>query len=698
MKKQIISLLSIALLVGCTANKNIERTDRSKAPTPGPAPVPKIGEYQKFTLNNGLKVFLVENHKLPRVSFRLLIDNDPVMENDKVGYVDFTGSLLRKGTENRTKEEIDEEIDYLGASFISFSRGFFASSLTKHTEKLMEISSDVLLNPTFPKEELEKAKTKSLSELKSQKNDPGSISRVVARKLNYGSDHPYGEVKTESTVENISSTDLKKYYETYFRPNISYLVVVGDITLEETKPMIEKYFGDWEASDVPTRDYKMPQPPENTEVAFVDRPGAVQSVVSITYPVDLKPGDEDIMAAKVMNSVLGGGIFSGRLMQNLREDKAYTYGARSALSSDKYVGNFRAFASVRNEVTDSSVTQFLYEMDRMAKEKIAMEDLELVKNQMNGSFARSLESPQTIANFALNIARYDLPEHYYDKYLDRLSKVTIEDVHKAAQKYIRPENATILVVGNKEEVAPKLERFASSGKVDFYDHYGKPAFEMQPIPSGVTVSTVLDDYFEALGGEEKLRNVKSLHQQYSMEIEGAPMALAMDMKMVKDKYFMMEITANGNTFQKQVFDGEKGKTSGMMGESEMTDEELSSMKKQTKIFPELAYLEGDYELNLLGIDKVDDQLAYKMEITSPEGEKSYKYFSTANGLVIKEFSTQETEKGPMSIVLEVQEYTEVDGIKFPKTMVRSMGPQTFKMNNTGVEVNPELKKADFKVE
>ena len=178
----------------------------------------------------------------------------------------------------------------------------------------------------------------------------------------------------------IRDRDCKKYYNTYFKPNNAYLTIVGDITAEEAKANAEKYFGSWKKGTVPTNSYETPQKPEGTSVAFANKDGAVQSVISITYPVELKPASQEAIEASLMNSILGGGIFSGRLMQNLREDKAYTYGARSSISSDRLVGSFSAGASVRNEVTDSSIVEFLYEMDRMASEPVSEEDLQQLQH------------------------------------------------------------------------------------------------------------------------------------------------------------------------------------------------------------------------------------------------------------------------------------------------------------------------------
>ncbi|MEM9824405.1 MAG: pitrilysin family protein [Bacteroidota bacterium] len=459
---------------------------RKQVPSAGPPPKIQIGSSEQFELDNGLKVILVENHKLPRVSYRLFVNTPDIMQNEKAGYIDMAGELLNKGTANRKKAEIDEAIDFMGASLNTTASGIFASSLTKHTENLLEIMSDVLLNPSFPESEFAKAKKQTLSNLAQSKEDPSEVSRSVSNVLRYGKNHPYGEIMTEATIENITREDCKDYYETFFKPNISYLVVVGDVDMAKAKPMIEKYFSSWKSSNnIPKVDFPTPQAPENTTVDFINKTGAVQSVISVTYPVELKPGHPDVIKSRVMNTMLGG-FFQSRLNQNLRETNAYTYGAGSRLSSDEKVGSFRAGASVRNEVTDSSIMELVNELNRIRDEQIDQADLDMVKNVIAGSFARSLEQPETVANFALNTARYGLPADYYTTYLQKLDQVSLNDVQMMAQKYIRPANAHIVVVGNKDEVAEKLGKFTASGKVDFYDPYGNEITSEIPIPDGVT--------------------------------------------------------------------------------------------------------------------------------------------------------------------------------------------------------------------
>ncbi len=406
---------------------------RKGSPKPGPAPKIELGKAEQFTMKNGLKVIVVENHKLPRVSFQVFVDVPPILEGELTGNAGLAGQLLTKGTTTRSKSQIDETVDFMGASINSSESGVSGSCLSRYSDQLLEVMADVLLNPTFPAEEFDKVKKQSISALAQDKDDPNAIAENVARAVNNGKNHPYGEVVSEKTLEKITVEKCKEYYQTYFKPNISYLIITGDISLSDAKKKAAKYFEGWKQGDVKKANFSTPQKPASTQVDFVDKAGAVQSVINVTYPIELKNGAADAIKASVMNTILGS-YFGSRLMQNLREAKAYTYGARSVLAPDPVIGYFNAYASVRNEVTDSAIVQFLAELNRLRNEAVPADELSMVKNVMTGNFARSLEDPATVARYALNIARFNLPADYYANYLKNLSMVTAEDIKAMAAK------------------------------------------------------------------------------------------------------------------------------------------------------------------------------------------------------------------------------------------------------------------------
>jgi len=665
---------------------------RAGAPAPGKARAINLGDYFTKTLDNGLTLIVVENHKLPRVSYSLSLKNNQILEKDQVGFVSMAGDLLRTGTKTKSKQEIDAAIDFIGGSLNTSGSGMFGSSLTKHQDKLLDIMTDVLYNPSFPAEEFEKLKKQTTSGLQASKADPSAMAGNVAAVLNYGKDHPYGEIQTERHVENMTLENCKSYYDTFFRPNNAMLTIVGDITPAEAEAKVNQYFGNWSKGTVPNVDYEAVSGPANTGVSFVNKDGAVQSVIRITYPIDMKPGAPDAIPGSVMNSILGGGIFSGRLMQNLREDKAYTYGARSSLSPNQLTGNFNASASVRNEVTDSSIHEFMYELRRMANENVTDEDLQLTKNSLSGGFARSLESPQTIARFARNIVRFNLPADYYETYLQKLEAVSIADVRSMASKYIRPENANIVVVGNKDEVADKLVKFDTDGKIDFYDAFGNLLeVNNDAPPADLTPQVVLDDYFAAIGGKDNLQAIKSIEQHMTMEMMGQSMAI--DLYQKAPNMFAMKVNAMGMVVQEQKFDGTKAFSGGMQGNKVVTEgPEFEAMKTQANITPQLNYLDATYNLELKGVEDVEGEKCYKILITDPNGSKSTEYYSVGKNLLMRSVSSQEINGQNVTTTTDYGDYKDVSGFMMPHkiTTANPMTPAPMVMEATSIKVNGDI--------
>lgn len=683
MKKLTISFV-LMLLISVMGYAQI---DRSKVPAAGPAPEINIGEAETFTLENGLKVFVVKNDKLPRVAFTLVLERDPILEGDKAGYLGFVGQMMMAGTENRSKDELDEEIDFIGASISAGSSSMFASSLKKHQEKALELMTDVLYNPIFPQEELDKLKKQSLTGLAQSKDDPNSISSRLSSSLVYGKDHPYGEVETEATINNIEIADVKAYYETFYKPNIAYLAIVGDMTKEEAEEVVPKYFGTWEAGEVPTFTYDKPSVVSKTEVDLVDKSSAVQSVIQISQPIDLTLGDDNYINSRVLNQIFGGGGFSGRLLQNLREDKAYTYGANSSMSQDKLVGRFAAFASVRNEVTDSAVYEFMYEINKLVDEGVTEEELKMAKASLAGSFGRSLESPSTVANFALNTERYDLPKDYYKTYLQKIDALTVEDINETAKVLIDPDKLYITAVGNASEIKDKLAQF---GEVKMYDNMGDPAKELEMADANMTADQVIAGYIKAIGGESKASAIKSAKVSMAADVMGNPIVIDMVYDDENIRY-AQKTSVMGNVMQSTSMIDGKGSISAQGQNIEMSDEQYEEGKMSAFFLPELYYSDMGYTLTLDGVKDVEGTPAYKVIVSNPSGAKMANYYAVDSGLKIK----NENEKAGDTFYTD---YQEKNGVLVPMawTIKSPAIPVPLEAKITSLELNPSLTEADFK--
>lgn len=670
MKKFHFFTLIVAAFLAFAPGVQAQKTKpdvRAAAPKAGPAPKIQIGKAETFKLDNGLTVIVMENHKLPKVSFQVFADYDPVMEKDAAGYIQMMGDMMSKGTTKRTKAQIDEEIDFIGASLSTNSSGAYGDCLTKHADKLLDIMSDVLMHPTFPQEEYDKIKRRTESGLAQEKNDANAIARKVGAIVRYGKDHPYGEEMTEASLAKITVDQMKAHYNAVIKPNISYLVIVGDINKAKAEQYAKQYFGSWAKGDVAKHTYATPKQPEKTQVDFVHKPGAVQSVINITYPVELRPGAPDAISSRVMNAILGG-YFNSRVNANLREGHGWTYGARTSLNSDKLIGSFNASASVRNAVTDSSIIEFIKEMERMRNEPVTATELQVVKNVITGQFSQSLEEPGTVANFALSIARYGLPADYYEKYLQVLQSVTVEDVQAMAKKYILPGKAHILVVGNKDDVADRLKQFSADGKINFLDAQGNPVkMNNAQLPTGMTAAKVVEDYVNAIGGAANINALKDVQTVASMNLGGQSLSVKTWQK--GGSKVAMEISMAGQVFSKRVYDGATASETGMGGARTLEGEELADIKEQAAFCKEAAYVSGGYKLELKGIEDINGGSAYVVDVVRPDGKKSTEYYDMKTSMKLREVSTTTGQDGnPATIIIDYSDYKEHNGVKFPYTM------------------------------
>lgn len=690
MKKITLSILTLALLSSASRAQTLDRSIRPKA---GPAPEVKLGKTETFTLSNGMKVFVVENHKLPTVEYSIQLDIKPELEGDMAGFRDMFSELMTSGTKTRSKDKLNEEIDFIGAGVSASSEGINGSSLKKHQDKLLALISDIAMNADFKAEELEKIKQRTLSELEAGKNEPDQMLKNAAAVLNYGSKHPYGEVPTEASVKKISLDRVKKYYSTYFRPNVAYMAVVGDITAAEVKPMLEKYFGKWAKATVPAATYSKPTAPAATAVQFVPRDGAVQSVINVTYPIDLKPGTPDVIKAKVASTVLGGGS-QGRLFLNLREKHAWTYGSYASISQDELVGNFTAYAKCRNIVTDSSVGEILNEMNRLQVEKVDNESLQNTIAYMSGGFAMSLEDPARIAQFAINTERYHMPKDYYQNYLKDLAAVTADDVMAISKKYINPANANIVVVGSKDE-AKKLAKYSKNGTIAYYDGYGRPLKETASAaaPAGVTADVVYKKYVTAIGGEKALNGLKDVKMVLEGSIQGQPLTFTSVKK--APNHMSMTVASGPMTLQKMVVNGDKGFKVERGQKADLTAEELKELTQEADLQSDLHADKYGIKRTLKGMDKVNDKDVYVLDVVNAKGDKSAEYYDASTGLLVKKIEM--SEQGASTT--EYGDYREVpgtNGYKVPYAIKIPVGPgMSIDAKITTVEVNKGVADTEF---
>ncbi|MFT6370202.1 MAG: putative Zn-dependent peptidase [Maribacter sp.] len=670
------------------------QVDRSKMPEPGPAPKINLKEPQSFKLKNGVNVLVVENHKLPRVSIQLTIDNPPILEGNKAGVSSITGSLMGNGSKNIPKDVFNEEIDFLGARMSFGSQGAYASSLSKYFPRMIELMADAAINPNFTQEQFNQEKEKIVTALKTQEKDVAAIASRVQLALSYGKDHPYGEFTTEATVNNITLADTERFYRNYFVPANAYLIVIGDVEFKDVQKIVKEHFTPWTKAVPPSFSFSTPSNVQYTQINFVDMPNAVQSEISVQNMVNLKRKDEDYIAALLANQVLGGASES-RLNLNLREDKGYTYGSYSSIGSDKYASStFSATAKVRNIVTDSSVVEILKEIELINKEPISEKELVRAKAKYAGSFIMNLENPQTIAGYALNIEMEDLPKDFYKTFLEKLEKVSKTDVENAAKKYFSATNARVVVIGKGSEILDNLEKATINGSkipVSFFNKTAekteKPDYSAA-IPERLTSTSIIERYIKAIGGKAALEKLESYHMVASAEMQGRK--LEMEMKKTSKGQFMQDIKTGGDSMSKQVLDGDRGYMIAQGQRKDFSAEEISKVKEESAPFPELNYLTAG-DVSLEGTEAIGDKKAYVVQIR----DNKTAFYDMETGLKLQEVNTMEMQGKQVQQTFLFDDYKEVSGILFPFKLTQRMGTQNIDFIFSDIKVNTGVSDSDF---
>ena len=679
MKKTIIVFSSLFLTL-------IMQAQDRPMPTPGPSPTINIKKPQTFSLPNGLKVMVVENHKLPRVSYNLTIDTAPYSEGAKKGVSELTGSIMGSGSKDLSKDKFNEEVDFLGAD-INFSiNGASASGLSKYSKRILELMAEGALHTQFTQEELDKSKAKFIEGLKSQEKSVPVVSARVTDVLAFGKSHPAGEFVSEETLNNVSLADVKKFYSEYFVPGNAYLIIVGDVKFKDTKKMVEKLFGSWTKAVAPNQSYADPLNVQYTQINLVDMPNAVQSEIGLVNTVKLEMNSKDYFAVLVANQVLGGD-FNSYLNMNLREAHGWTYGARSAIGGSRYVSKFRSSSQVRNAVTDSAVVEFVKELKRIRTDKVDEATLKSVKAGYIGRFVMQIEKPQTVARYALNIETENLPADFYENYIKNINAVTAEDVMRVANKYFLADNTRIVVVGKASEIGSGLEKLGIP--MFYFDKYGNPIDKpvgKKEVPAGVTAKTVVDSYIKAIGGEKALKAVKSLTMVASGTVQGTPLELVT--KTTSTNKQLVEMKAMGMTMMKQVTN-EKGSYSEQQGtRRDLTAEEFAEKKAGTNIFQELSPAINSAKLT--GIETMDGKDVYVLV----DG-KTTRYYDVATGLKVAESQTIEQGTQKMTQTTSYDDYRKVKDIKVPYKMSMNVGID-IELTVTDVKINEGVTDADFK--
>ena len=693
--KKIITLI----LTGFLFAPAFGQLDRSAQPKAGPAPVFNIPESVIFTLNNGITVILSENHKTPRFSFNLVMGSDPMLEKDKAGLSEVAGQLILSGTATMDKDQLDKAIDMLGVHFSADGNSIYASGLSKHKEKMLSILQNVVSSANFPESEFARIVKQNESSLTMASSEADQIAQNVLSTVDFGRNHPYGEVMTKETLANITRDDVVSYFKKEFTPKGAYLVVVGDVTQAEITALLQGSIEKWTGGEKFTASYTVENKNQGRRLIFVKKPGAVQSVIKVTFPFDMKPGDPNQIRLNLTNQILGGGTFEAKLMQNLREDKAYTYGCYSSLDVDRYGSYFTTSGSFRNAVTDSAIVQILKEIESMKVDtSVSQAQLDLAKASAIGSFSRSLESPQTIARFALSIIQNNLDKDYYKNYLKKIDEVTLADVQNMAKEYLAVDRSYIIVVGN-EDIAEKLVQFDSDGKIEYLDAFGNE--ETGFTKSDLTLEKILEKNILATTqsasikeATKKIAKIKSVQQEIKASPAGSPVSFDMITYFQAPNKEAMVVNFNGSMMQREFSNGVTGgsESSPMAGgKSEvLTAEEVAEKNQTAGVLPELNYKVNKVEATLLGVKEEMGKKYYVVEIKSKDGI-SQSYYDATSFLKTKTYSTSKSDDGDVNeATIEYSDFKDVSGILMPYTMSQQFGQMALSSEVKSIEINKTI--------
>lgn len=427
-------------------------------------------------LANGLHLIVLEDHRLPQISFQLHVPGaggyyDPA---DQPGLAGVTAALMREGTASRTSKEISEQLEVMAASLVvaaspSSTEGSISGScLTDQAAKLIDLVTDVILHPTFPEEEVARFKQRTRAGLAQQRANPGFLAAEMFSRAVYGS-HPGSHMgPTAAGLDRVTRESLLDFHRSRYAPDHAVLALAGDVSMFRAKLVVDQKLGAWKKKDVASDVVSDPAPIEGAKIFFIARPNSVQTNLVVgTQAIERTAADYDVL--QVMNRIIGGGP-TGRLFIHLREEKGYTYGASSAISAPLYRGDWQAATSVRTEVTEPALRDLLGEISTLRDAAVSDEELADAKRSMIASFALSLESPAQLVTYAVTRLRYKLPADYWDRYAERVNAVTKEQVQAAARKYLAADRLQIVAVGDPAKVADTLKKL---GTVERYDTEGR---------------------------------------------------------------------------------------------------------------------------------------------------------------------------------------------------------------------------------
>ena len=685
MKK--LSIYLLFLISFCIGIKAEDKIDITQKPEPLPEKDFVFPKYETVILKNGLKVFIIEENNQPTTDIRLLIKGGSSVDGDRYGIADLVSTLLTKGAGNMTAFDIAKKMDGIGADFSANAGADYstlsASCLTKHLPAVLDMYKQVLDNPTFPKDEFDKAVKMMIAQIKQQKSSGSAVAGSLSRIAVYGTNHPYSKIHKEDVLNSINIDDIKAYFKKYFVPNNATLAIVSNLSKDEVIKLLDNTFDKWKKADNIT--IKVPDAsPLPYGVYFVKRPGSVQSSVyltSLAVPYSEKYYNDYIKLGMAAN-IMGGG-FGGRLFKTLRETYSYTYTPEGFLTTSKYINRVADGADVRTSVTDSAITVIIDQLKKLSTEPVQENELYRLKKYSSGSYKMSFQNSSVLAYLVQNSDFMGISIDHAKNYLRTINSITENDIMESAAKYMAPEKSYIIVVGD-QSVRDNLAKF---GKIYDYD------LDLNPISgenakmdkAGLDAKELIDKYVAAIGGKDKVNSVTSISSEGTIHFEAGDMKtdgkIVEKTKAPNKQYQMVDLgfakqyswvdgkdcwsNNNGSEAKLEGSDAEKALADAIF----MKETKLNTLGKKCEVL-------GKQKNNIL------------LKLTNKDNTEKIYYFDASTYLLNKIESTEVTPQGPIPVTVTFINYVNVDGLKLPgevnmeNPMYTMKSKLTYKLNES----------------
>jgi zinc protease len=637
--------------------------------------------FQEFRLDNGLRVIVVHNKKLPDLHFHLYTQLPVAPEENLTGYEELTARIQALGPVS--KEDLEAQCADWGARLSAGSEGIIATCPTPYRERMLALIADMAMRPAFDPADFEQIKKQRLEELAAEARQPHRIAANVARVLAFGKMHPYGELPTPQTIRNIRLEHCRAFYRGFFRPEISCLVLMGDIHLSEARQLVAEHFSGWQQGGILTQTFELPPPPRSPQIAYVALPDADTAVVRLAFPVQLRPGDPDLWKTMLLNAVL-----LRRLNDGARH---YATDFEVSITPDREMALFVAAAKVASNRSDSLTGLILQEMKALRREPISETEYRQALRELTDSWKGSWEDPFRVSRLAIDVARYRLPTDFFHRGKGQISRITPLQLQAAARKYLLTEQAQIVVVGQRADAAA-LTRFDGDGKVVFYDIYGTPFDDNNLLmPEGLDATGIIEAYIQAIGGQERLTSVSDLSLSMSAQVQGQEVQMLLQKKAPGKARVVSSV--QGNMLTKIIFDGEQASVESMGQKQDLDDQARASIQRQAWLFPEIQYLRGG-SVSFGGLEEVNGRKAWRVDVVTQKGYACSEYYDLETALKLRSV----VDEAGMRVVNNYSDYREVQGVLLPFEILTTFAGELqppMKMRVTAAKLNSGLEDSLF---